>query len=73
MQMKKVARKGGWLYFKYGEQVEPWECRLMVLNQKGDGSGGFFGKKFQIEYNYEKISSSNPSDSINERDPLRKL
>lgn len=73
LQMKKIPRKDGWLFYKYGEKVDPWECRLMVQNQKGDATGGFVGKKFQLQYNYEKMSSSNFNNSVKEREPLRIL
>lgn len=73
MEMQRYPRKDGWLYYKYGEQVVPWECTLTVKNEKGDATGGAVGKKFQLKYNYEKISVHNKGRSIKERDPVRKL
>ena len=44
--MKRVDRKTGWLHYKYGTNVVPWECRISVPNLNGDATGGFVGKKF---------------------------
>jgi hypothetical protein len=52
LEMKRVHRKIGYLQYKYGKNVVPWECKIAVPNENGDATGGFVGKKFQLKYNY---------------------
>lgn len=57
LKMRRVPRKKGWLHYKYGKNVVPWECRISVPNENGDATGSFVGKKFQLKYNYEQMNT----------------
>lgn len=50
--MQRVKRKNGWLTHKYGENISPWECKLMIPNENSSKA-----KNFTLEYNFEKFNS----------------
>ena len=53
MPMQRNPRDKGWLHYKYGKNVVPWECRLMVPNLDGNAAGEFTGEKIALKYNFE--------------------
>lgn len=62
LAMKRRPRKDGWLMTKYGKDVSPWECRLMVPNTDPRYD------LFKLEYQYQiKTQSQNHVERIPQR------
>jgi hypothetical protein len=73
MSMQRIPREKGWLHYKYGKNVIPWECRLLMPNLDGNACGEFTGDKIQLKYSFEQKLGDNPDFSLKEREPLRHL
>lgn len=74
VKMQKMPRQDGWLYYKYGKQVVPWQCKVTFDNTEGDNCGQWKNDSNKIQYNFLRSSASTMSGNITkEREPMRIL
>lgn len=65
-QLKSCARKFRWMYDKFGQEMQPWECLVKIHVSK-------LTETNDIIYSYSKCTGGSQAEILYEREPSRLL